>query len=109
LIERLCKGRKNGGYIFRLQQARKALSNACQRLGFPRFTHRSFRRMFITRCLELGIDVQTIARLQGHKDGGKLILDTYGFVSDAHSQRMAQLLTTEQPENIIPLSKEQQV
>ena len=45
--------------------------------------------MFITRCLELGVDVQTIARFQGHKDGGKLILDTYGHVSDAHSQRMA--------------------
>jgi integrase len=107
LIERLCKGRKSGSRIFALQQARKALSNACRRLGFPRFTHRSLRRMFITRCLELGIDVQTIARLQGHKDGGKLILDTYGFVSDAHSQRMAQLLTTAQPENIIPLSNEQ--
>ena len=64
--------------------------------------------MFITRCLELGIDVQTIARLQGHKDGGKLILDTYGHVSDAHSQRMAQLLTTERPANVIALSREQQ-
>jgi hypothetical protein len=55
----------------------------------------------------LGIDVQTIARLQGHKDGGKLILDTYGFVSDAHSQRMAALLTTERPANVIPLKEQQ--
>jgi hypothetical protein len=48
--------------------------------------------MFITRALEHGIDVQTISRWQGHRDGGKLILDTYGHVNPAHSQRMAQLM-----------------
>jgi integrase len=108
LIERLCKGRKNSGYIFPLQQARKALSNACKRLGFPQFTHRSLRRMFITRCIELGVDVKVIAEWQGHRDGGKLILDTYSHVNPVHSQRMAQLLTTERPANVIALSKEQQ-
>jgi hypothetical protein len=34
-------------------------------------------------------------------------LDTYGHVSAVHSQRMAQLMATEQPANVIPLSKQQ--
>jgi integrase len=105
LIERLCEGKRHHEYIFPIQQARKALRHACKRLGFPQFSHRSLRRCFITRALELGIDVQTIARWQGHRDGGKLILDTYGHVTATHSQRMAQMLTTEQPSNVIPLSE----
>jgi integrase len=107
LIERLCQCKKSSAHIFRLQQARKALGNACKRLGFPQFTHRSLRRCFITRALELAIDVQTIARWQGHRDGGKLILDTYGDVRAIHSQRMAQLLTEAQPENVISLNGEE--
>jgi hypothetical protein len=59
--------------------------------------------MFITRCLEKGIDVQTIARWQGHRDGGKLILDTYGHVTAAHTDRMAQMLTEEAPANVVQI------
>ena len=104
LLEKLCAGKKPNEHLFAIAQARKAITNACKRLELPPFTHRSLRRMFITRCLELGIDVQTIARFQGHKDGGKLILDTYGHVRTEHSNRMATLLTTEKPENVIPLA-----
>jgi integrase len=103
LIEKLCEGRKPNDRLFSIQQARFAIDNACKRLELPRYTHRSLRRMFITRCLELGIDVQMISRWQGHRDGGKLILDTYGHVSQVHSQRMAQLLATERPENVIAM------
>jgi hypothetical protein len=48
--------------------------------------------MFITRAIEKGIDVKVIAEWQGHKDGGKLILDTYSHVNRAHSDRMARLM-----------------
>jgi site-specific recombinase XerD len=37
--------------------------------------------MFITRAIEKGADVKVIAEWQGHKDGGKLILDTYSHVN----------------------------
>jgi hypothetical protein len=50
------------------------------------------------------VDVKTIAEWQGHKDGGKLILDTYSHVNPVHSRRMAQLLTLAQPDNVIQLS-----
>jgi hypothetical protein len=44
-----------------------------------------------------------IAEWQGHRDGGKLILDTYSHVRAAHSQRMAQLMTDQEAENIVQL------
>ena len=60
--------------------------------------------MFITRAIERGVDVKVIAEWQGHKDGGKLILDTYSHVNRAHSHRMAQLMTDGLPENVVPMS-----
>lgn len=104
LIEKLCKGKKHNERLFTINQARKALANACKRLGFPPFTHRSLRRMFITRAIEKGVDIKVIAEWQGHKDGGKLILQTYSHVNPVHSNRMAQLLTFDQPDNVIELS-----
>jgi integrase len=106
LVEKLCKGKKHNERLFTIQQARKALANACKRLGFPPFTHRSLRRMFITRAIERGVDVKVIADWQGHKDGGKLILQTYSHVNAAHSHRMAQLLTDDEPGNVVPMVRQ---
>jgi integrase len=103
LVEKLCKGKAHNERLFQIGTARKALANACKRLGFPSFTHRSLRRMFVVRAIEKGVDVKVIAEWQGHKDGGKLILNTYSHVRRPHSDRMAQLMTTEQPENIIQM------
>jgi hypothetical protein len=60
--------------------------------------------MFITRAIERGVDVKTIAEWQGHKDGGKLILDTYSHVNRVHSRPMAQLINDESANNVIPLT-----
>jgi hypothetical protein len=57
--------------------------------------------MFITRAIERGVDVKVIAQWQGHRDGGKLILDTYSHVRPEHSKRMAQLMTDQEPENVV--------
>lgn len=92
LIECLCEGKSNGDSIFKIRNAKKALAGACRRLNLPAFTQRALRRMFITRAIEKGIDVKVIAEWQGHKDGGKLILDTYSHLNRVHSDRMAQLM-----------------
>jgi integrase len=115
LMEKLCSGKKPHERLFTVNGARKAVANSCKRLGFVRqlpdgrmvaqFTHRSLRRMFITRAIEKGIDVKVIAEWQGHRDGGKLILQTYSHVRPEHSHLMAQRMTIEQPENVIPLQK----
>lgn len=104
LVERLCAGKAHDEPLFAMREARKALANACQRLGFPPFTHRALRRMFIVRAIEKGIDVKVIAEWQGHRDGGKLILDTYSHVRAPHAGAMAKLLVDDElPENVVPM------
>jgi integrase len=79
--------------VFKVSNAKKAIAAACKRLGFPAYSHRSFRRMFITRALEKGIPANVVAQWQGHKDGGKLILTTYAHVRTEHSDQMAALMS----------------
>jgi integrase len=93
LLEKVCEGKLGDDAIFEIRDGKKALAGACRRLRLPAFTQRSLRRMFITRAIERGVDVKVIAEWQGHKDGGKLILDTYSHVNRVHSQRMAQLMS----------------
>ena len=113
LVEKLCRGKKPHQRLFSIREARKAIANACKRLGFVRelpdcrivaaFTHRSLRRLFITRAIEKGVDVKVVADWQGHRDGGKLILQTYSHVNPVHFNRMAQLMTADEPENVIAM------
>jgi integrase len=104
LLEKLCDGLNPDDKVFPIKSAKKALVGACSRLRLPHYTHRSFRRMFITRAIERGVDVKVIAEWQGHRDGGKLILDTYSHVRSAHSHRMAQLMTDQEPENVVRIA-----
>lgn len=72
---------------------KKGLDAACRRLGFPHFEPRSLRRYFITNAIRAGVDVATVAAWQGHRDGGALVLKTYGDeVRLDHSLKMAALL-----------------
>jgi integrase len=90
LVEKLCKGKAHNERLFEIGTARNALANACKRLGLPLFTQRSLRRMFITRAIERGVDVKVVAEWQGHRDGGRLILQTYSHVRRPHSDAMAE-------------------
>jgi integrase len=63
--------------VFAVKDAKKALQAACERLGFPRFSQRSIRRFHIGRLWRSGVDRKLISKWQGHRDGGKLIIDTY--------------------------------
>jgi integrase len=83
--------------LFSIVDAKKALAGSCRRLGLPAYSQRALRRMFITRCIELGIDVKVIAEWQGHSDGGKLILGTYSHVRNNHAEEMAKKLTLPDP------------
>jgi integrase len=101
LIRRTRDLKEPGDRLFRIKSAARAVANACHRLNLPNYSQRSFRRMFITRALELGIDPQTIAQWQGHNDGGKLILGTYGKVTKKHVQEMAGKMRMPELENVI--------
>lgn len=78
--------------LLKTSEAKHSLESACRTLKYPHFTQRSLRRFFITEALERGVDVKVIAEWQGHRDGGKLILDTYSHIRRPHHDKMAELM-----------------
>jgi integrase len=58
-----------------------------------RITHHDLRHLFATRCIESGVDVPTVARWLGHRDGGALAMRTYGHLREEHSRAAAAKVT----------------
>jgi integrase len=75
--------------VLAVRECQKAIDRACAETGVTRFTHHDLRHLFITRCMESGVDIPTIARWVGHADGGALIMRTYSHLLKEHSQAMA--------------------
>ena len=63
--------------VFGIKDPKKALQAACAKLGYPRFSQRSLRRYCIGVLWKARVDPKLIAKWQGHRDGGKLIIATY--------------------------------
>jgi integrase len=79
--------------VFRVRECQKALERACERVGAERITHHDLRHLFATRCIESGVDIPTVSRWLGHKDGGALAMKTYGHLRREHSIAQAQRVT----------------
>ena len=79
LMQRLVSGGDGNpdSHVFKVKDVKRALSNACKRLKLPHFTERNLRAMRIRELYEAGVDTKTIAKWQGHQDGGKLIMEIY--------------------------------
>jgi integrase len=69
--------------------AKKCLQTACRRLKCEQFTHHDFRHYYATTCIEAGVDIPTVSRWLGHKDGGALAMRVYGHLRQDHSDTMA--------------------
>jgi integrase len=78
------------GRIVQVNKCNEALARACNEVGIAKLTHHDLRHLFATRCIESGVDIPTVSRWLGHKDGGTLALKTYGHLRNEHSQAMAQ-------------------
>ena len=76
--------------VMKVKECQKSLDRACKIVGIPRFTHHDLRHLFATRCIESGVDIPTVSRWLGHKDGGALAMKVYGHLRDQHSTAMAQ-------------------
>jgi integrase len=85
--------RRGKGFILYVTECQEALTNACKKAGAKRITHHDLRHLFATRCIEAGVDIPTVSRWLGHKDGGALAMKTYGHLRDEHSQAMAAKVT----------------
>ncbi|HEV2328045.1 MAG TPA: site-specific integrase [Verrucomicrobiae bacterium] len=94
LLERLRKDRGEAQFssnpVMPVHQCQGAIDTACKKLNIARFTHHDLRHLFATRCIESGVDIPTVSRWLGHKDGGALAMKVYGHLRDSHSTAMAQ-------------------
>jgi len=79
--------------VFRVGECQKSLDRACKKIGADRIVHHDLRHLFATRCIESGVDIPTVSRWLGHKDGGALAMKTYGHLRREHSIAQAQRVT----------------
>lgn len=91
LMERrfLVTGQKPTNNVFTIREPKKAIATACERLNFPDYTSRGFRKMYVTQALRAGVNPKIIADIQGHQDGGKLILQTYSDIINSAERQAA--------------------
>jgi len=95
--------------VLRVGECQKALDRACKKVGADRITHHDLRHLFATRCIESGVDIPTVSRWLGHKDGGALAMKTYGHLRREHSIALAQRVSflptlRQQAAEVIPFS-----
>jgi hypothetical protein len=91
-----------------IQSARKCLQTACKKLALSQFTHHDFRHFFATTCIESGVDIPTVSRWLGHKDGGALAMKRYGHLRQEHSFAMIKRVNFDKPTNIVPMPKSEE-
>ena len=81
--------RLNANFVLAVTECQKAINAACAKLGIKRVVHHDLRHLFATACIESGIDIPTVAKWLGHKDGGALAMKTYGHLRTEHALQMA--------------------
>ncbi len=90
VLERI--GRQESGPVLQGGPPREALRAACRRAGCQPLRIHDLRHCFASWAIESGVDVPTVARWLGHKDGGALLMRTYSHLRDDHSLAEAQRL-----------------
>ncbi|MBA3608200.1 MAG: site-specific integrase [Chthoniobacterales bacterium] len=94
--------------VFRVNEAQNAINSAVRKLSLPRITHHDLRHLFATASIESGVDIPTVSRWLGHKDGGALAMKTYGHLRREHSLAQAQRVSfapvAAATGNVIPFS-----
>lgn len=75
--------------VMPVRECQKAMNRVAIIVSMHRITHHDLRHFFATNCIESGVDVPTVSRWLGHKDGGALAMKVYGHLRDQHSVDMA--------------------
>ena len=76
--------------VFLVHENQKSMDRAGKKIGMARITHHDLRHFFATVSIESGVDIPTVSRWLGHKDGGALAMRTYGHLRREHSVAQAQ-------------------
>lgn len=93
LLESLRRSRpteKSSSPVLRVFEAEKSMRRAAANLGIPHLRHHDLRHLFASTCIESGVDIPTVSRWLGHKDGGALAMKVYGHLRQEHSALQAQ-------------------
>ena len=104
LLGKLREVRPNDGPhmpVMLVRECQKAMDRAARKVGMSRITHHDLRHLFATRAIESGVDIPTVSKWLGHKDGGALAMRVYGHLRDLHSDEMARKVrfTSAEPAN----------
>ena len=76
--------------ILAVKSPRKALAQACQRLGLRHLTLHGLRHFFASQCARQGWDWATLAAGLGHHDGGILAAKKYSHLVPTHAKNCAE-------------------
>ena len=79
--------------LMEVSECEKSMTRACKEVDMARITHHDLRHLFATRCIETGVDIPTVSKWLGHKDGGALAMRVYGHLRQDHSLEMAKKVT----------------
>jgi integrase len=93
MLNELRKERQNeplNSTIMRVFECQNSMTHAAAKIGMKRITHHDLRHLFATICIESGVDIPTVSRWLGHRDGGALCMKTYGHLRQDHSFAQAQ-------------------
>lgn len=83
--------------VFQVRECQKSMDRAAKAVGMKRITHHDLRHFFATVCIESGVDIPTVSRWLGHKDGGALAMRTYGHLRREHSIAQALKVSFQTP------------
>jgi integrase len=79
--------------VLQVKSCNGFLRKACAEVGAPSVSHHDLRHLFATTAIEAGIDVPTVSRVMGHRDGGALAMKVYGHLRDDHAQQAMQKMS----------------
>lgn len=108
LLERLRAERQEDDSetrVMKVAECQKTMDRTAKKIGMKRITHHGLRHLFAPRCIEAGVDIPTVSRWLGHKDGGALAMKTYGHLRDHHSVEMVKRVSfpSKTASNVIPM------
>ncbi len=81
---------KGSDRVLRVNEAEKSMRAAAKKVGIAHVRHHDLRHLFASTCIESGVDIPTVSRWLGHKDGGGLAMKVYGHLRREHSAAQAQ-------------------
>jgi len=79
--------------VLQVKSCNGFLRKATAEVGAPSISHHDLRHLFARTAIEAGIDVPTVSRVMGHRDGGALAMKVYGHLRDEHAQQAMQKMS----------------